>query len=78
MERTRISDPDPGEDGSTCPDPSRILAFMQHGLAAEASARLELHIDVCTECFALLADLAELGSEPEDARAEGAHPRRGT
>lgn len=80
MARTR-SVPGRGGDGASCPDPDRILELMRQGLAAEESAWFELHIDACPECCALLADLAVLGSAPEDAQAgaglEAVHPRRG-
>lgn len=81
MARTR-SVPGRGGDGASCPDPERIVELMRHGLAAEESAWFELHIDACTECRVLLADLAELGSAPEDApvgaRPGAVYPRRGT
>lgn len=59
-----------------CPDESTIAAFMQGGLGADQVATIELHLDRCPECAALLASLGRVYGPNASAELPSRVPSR--
>ena len=46
----------------TCPSDAVLIALLEHGLGGADVGRLELHVDRCSRCRALVGHLATVGS----------------
>src|SRR5262245_44998538 len=61
-----------------CPLESTILAFLEHRLASERRAALEVHLDACESCRRLVVELSSGGQLPstagESRTTDRAHP----
>lgn len=60
-----------------CPDENELLEWEQGRLSADAEARLEVHLDQCAECCAVVAGLKGQGALAEEALESLAPPGPG-
>lgn len=51
-----------------CPNPERLLGFTHGELTDDQAAIVEKHIDGCSECRAVLSNLARGGPPPSFGR----------
>jgi serine/threonine-protein kinase len=51
-----------------CPAPEQLVAFLSGGLPEAQASDLELHMDSCTECRAVLSNMARGGPPPSLGR----------